>query len=197
MIELRNLLIGYSRDKPLLTEINFTFQDQIYGILGKSGIGKTTLLRTIAGLNKSLSGEVYNPDNKKIYMMHQNYTCFDWLNVIDNVLISAKVNHIDITSDVKQKAFDCIEKVGLSGFENYYPAEISGGMRQRLALARTIFVNPSIILMDEPFSSLDDNTRAHIQDIVLEIHRKTKNTIIMVTHSQVEADKMCDYIIKL
>lgn len=197
MIELKNLLIGYSRDKPLLPEINFVVENKIYGIIGKSGVGKTTLLRTIAGLNKPISGNIINPSKKRIYMMHQNYTCFDWLNVFDNVLIAAKVNHIRITNEVKEKANDCIDKVGLTEFKKYYPSELSGGMRQRLALARTLFVNPPIILMDEPFSALDDNTRTIIQDLVLDIHNQTQNTIILVTHSQAEADKMCDYIIKL
>lgn len=197
MIELKNLLVGYSRDKPLLSEINLVIENEIYGIIGRSGVGKTTLLRTIAGLNKPISGCVLNPNKERIYMMHQNYTCFDWLNVFDNVFIAAKVNRIKITNEVRMKVHDCIDKVGLAEYKKYYPAELSGGMRQRLALARTIFVNPPIILMDEPFSSLDDNTRTIIQDLVLGIHKETQNTIIMVTHSQAEADKMCDHIIKL
>lgn len=197
MIELKNLIIGYSRDAPLFPEMNYVFENKIYGITGKSGVGKTTLLRTIAGLNKQLSGDVINPDKEKTYMMHQNYSCFDWLKAIDNILISAKVNHVKITKDIKKKAMECIKKVDLEGFENYYPTELSGGMRQRLSLARTLFMNPKVILMDEPFSALDDNTRTHIQDLVLEIHNETQNTIIMVTHSQAETDKMCDYIIKL
>lgn len=197
MIELKNLLVGYSRDKPLFSEINLVIEDKIYGIIGKSGTGKTTLLRTIAGLNKPLSGEIINPDNEKIYMMHQNYMCFDWLTVIDNILIVAKVNHMKVTNEIITMAQDCINSVGLSGFEKYYPAELSGGMRQRLALARTIFINPKIILMDEPFSALDDNTRSLIQDLVLDIHKKTHGSIIMVTHSQAEANKMCDHIIKI
>lgn len=197
MIELKNLLVGYSRDSPLFPEINLVIENKIYGIIGKSGAGKTTLLRTISGLNKPISGSIINPGRKRIYMMHQNYACFDWLNVFDNVLIAAKVNHIKITNEVKMKVHDCIDKVGLIEFEKYYPAELSGGMRQRLALARTLFVNPPIILMDEPFSALDDNTRTIIQGLVLDIHKETCNTIIMVTHSQAEADKMCDYIIKL
>lgn len=197
MIELKNLLVGYSRDKPLFPEINLVVEDKVYGIIGKSGTGKTTLLRTISGLNKPLSGEIINQGNEKIYMMHQNYMCFDWLTVMDNILIVAKVNHMKVTNKITTTAQDCIDSVGLSGFEKYYPAELSGGMRQRLALARTIFINPKIILMDEPFSALDDNTRSVIQDLVLDIHKKTQSSIIMVTHSQAEANKMCDHIIRI
>ena len=201
MIEAKNLYTGYSKDKPLLKNFNYVFEPKIYGILGHSGCGKTTLLRTIAGLTKPLSGEVLvdgNPVGKAgqngIYMMHQNYTSFDWLRCIDNVLIAKKVKSKVSKEDI-DKAVHMLSLVGLKGHEDKFPKQLSGGMRQRLALARTLFTNPKIILMDEPLSALDSTTRAQMQDLILKVHKETENIIIMVTHSQDEANKMCDKII--
>ena len=203
MIELKNLSIGYARDKPLLENYNYCFDNKIYGILGKSGCGKTTLLRTIAGLIKPLNGEVIingknniSPRENDVYMMHQNYTCFDWKNCLDNVLIAKEVKG-RVTDDDIKKATKILKMVKLSDHLNKYPRQLSGGMRQRLALARTLFMKPSIILMDEPLSALDETTRKEMQKLILGVHKKAHNTIIMVTHSNEEAIKMCDEIIKL
>lgn len=201
MIELVNITTGYS--KPLLSDFSYRFEDgQIYGILGQSGIGKTTLLKTIAGLIYPLDGLIYvdnqllrRASKNDIYMMHQNYTCFDWLTCMDNILITEKVKHKKITTASKERAFDILNKVGLSDSFNKYPSQLSGGMRQRLALARTLFVKPKIILMDEPLSALDEKTRKQMQNLIIEIHKETNNTIIMVTHSTEEANLMCDKII--
>lgn len=202
MIEVKDLCTGYSRDKPLLIDFNYKFESKIYGILGHSGCGKTTLLRTIAGLTKPLSGEVLidgvpisKAGQNGVYMMHQNYTSFDWLRCIDNVLIAKKVKGKLNGEDI-DKAVHMLSLVGLQGHENKFPKQLSGGMRQRLALARTLFTNPKIILMDEPLSALDNITRTQMQDLILKVHKKTENIIVMVTHSQEEANKMCDKIIK-
>lgn len=203
MIVLNNLSIGYSKNTPLLKDFNYQFTNKIYGVLGKSGCGKTTLLRTIAGLTKPLSGEVLiddvkvnKPNGKGVYMLHQNYTSFDWMTCIDNVLIAKKIQSTVTKEDI-ENAVKMLEVVKLGEHKNKYPRQLSGGMRQRLALARTLFMKPKIILMDEPLSALDNNTRTDMQDLILKIHKETKNTIIMITHSQYEADKMCDTIIKL
>ena len=203
MIELKNLTTGYTRDKPLKTDFTYKFEDnKIYGILGESGCGKSTLLKTIAGLIYPLNGEIYvngkilqKASKNDIYMMHQNYTCFDWLTCIDNILITEKVKHRRITEETKNNALKWLEKVGLSEHANKYPTQLSGGMRQRLALARTLYMKPNIILMDEPLSALDENTRADMQKLILDIHNETHNTIIMITHSKDEANKMCDEIL--
>ena len=202
MIELHNLHTGYSRDKHLIKNFNYQFDAKIYGILGESGCGKTTLLRTIAGLIKPLSGSVVvngelitKASKNNIYMMHQNYTSFDWLNCLDNVLIAQKVKG-RINSSHVDMAKEMIRVVGLEGSEEKYPKQLSGGMRQRLALARTLFMNPDIILMDEPLSALDIGTREKMQDLIINQHIETNNTIIMVTHSKEEAKKMCDMIIE-
>ena len=129
-------------------------------------------------------------------MMHQNYTCFDWLTCLDNILITEKVKHKKITNETKENALRWLEKVGLKGYEDKYPTQLSGGMKQRLALARTLYMKPSIILMDEPLSALDEKTRTDMQDLILDIHKETHNTIIMITHSEEEAYKMCDEILR-
>ena len=203
MIEIKNLYTGYSRDKPLLKSFNYTFDSKVYGILGQSGCGKTTLLRTIAGLMKPLSGEVVvngevitKASKNNIYMMHQNYTSFDWLRCLDNVLIAKKVKGRVKGEDIN-RAKQMLSLVGLEGNEDKFPKQLSGGMRQRLALARTLFMSPEIILMDEPLSALDVNTRGIMQDLIIQKHKETNNTIIMVTHSKEEAKKMCDVIIEL
>lgn len=202
MIEVKNLYTGYSKDAPLLKDFNYIFDSKIYGILGQSGCGKTTLLRTIAGLIKPLSGQVIvdgkvvtKASKNNIYMMHQNYTSFDWLRCLDNVLIAKKVKGKVSKEDV-EKAKEMIALVGLEGNEDKFPKQLSGGMRQRLALARTLFVNPDIILMDEPLSALDVTTRESMQDLIIKKHKETNNTIIMITHSKDEAKKMCDVIIE-
>lgn len=203
MIVVNNLYTGYVKASPLLKGFNYQFDNKIYGILGESGCGKTTLLRTIAGLTKPLSGEILvddvrinKPNKNGIYMMHQNYTSFDWLTCLDNILIAKKIQG-GITKEDVNNAKRMLKAVKLDKDADKYPRQLSGGMRQRLALARTLFVNPKIILMDEPLSALDGNTRSEMQDLILDIHKRTNNTILMVTHSIEEANKMCDTIIKI
>lgn len=194
MIQLNNLVVGY--DKPLLNPITATFEDnKVYGILGKSGCGKSTLLRTIAGLNKQMSGSIVKNDASVPYMMHQRYTNFDWLSCLDNVLIAERKRKG--RRELKGEAVEVLKKVGLGDYLDRYPTELSGGMQQRLALARVLFAKPKVLLMDEPLSALDDATRERMQQLILDCHKETQNTILMVTHSVDEAIKMCDHIINL
>lgn len=204
MIKLNKVTTGYSRDKPLLKDFTYEFDSKIYGILGKSGCGKTTLLRTIAGLMKPLNGSILideqplkRADKNDIYMMHQNYTSFKWMTCIDNILISKKIQHKKITQEDIKLAENLLKQVDIYEHKNKYPSQLSGGMRQRLALARTIYVKPNVILMDEPLSALDDDTRNNMQNLIMDLHKQTHNTIIMITHSKTEANKMCDEIIDL
>ena len=194
MILLNDLVIGY--DKPLMKPISLNFeQGKVYGILGKSGCGKSTLLRTIAKMEKPLSGHICRDNNWKIYMMHQKYTNFNWLTCLDNVLIAER--NKSKRKDKITQAQEVLKQVGLGEYLDRYPSELSGGMQQRLSLARVLFVKPRILLMDEPLSALDDNTREKMQKLIMDIHEETNNTIIMVTHSVEEAHKMCDEIITL
>lgn len=193
MITLNNLVVGY--DHPLTDPLNLTFEwGKIYGILGKSGCGKSTLLKTIAGLHKPLSGEVVRRD-QAVYMMHQRYTNFDWLSCRQNIIIAERNRSKRKT--LVSEAEKVLTEVGLGEYFDRYPTELSGGMQQRLSLARMLFVKPMYLLMDEPLSALDDNTRTKMQDLIIEVHRNTSNIILMVTHSVEEAERMCDYIITL
>lgn len=202
------LSVGYDKRNPIFKNLNLHFQSNtVYGLLGESGGGKTSLLRSLCGLLKPLDGTVYIKDDKSsqrvttadkndIVMLHQQYTSFDWLTCLNNVLIPKRVKG-RITDDDVINAKAMLDKVGLKGNEDKYPRELSGGMRQRLALARTLFATPSIVLMDEPLSALDKDTRKEMQDLIIEEHKKTKNLIIMVTHSEEEARRMCDTIIRV
>ena len=197
MIKVNDVSIGYN-SLVIRNNLNYTFeQDKIYGILGKSGIGKTTFLKTIAGLLNPIKGtiEVEKGLKRSIYMMHQSYTCFNWLTCLDNILITERIKYNAITKDLKFKARQALIDVGLLEYIDKYPSQLSGGQRQRLALARTLFTSPKVILMDEPLSALDEITREYMQDLILDVHKETHNTIIMVTHSLNEAKRMCDEII--
>ena len=197
MIKVNDVSIGYN-SLVIRNNLNYTFeQDKIYGILGKSGIGKTTFLKTIAGLLSPIKGtiEVEKGLKRSIYMMHQSYTCFNWLTCLDNILITERIKYNAITKDLKFKARQALIDVGLLEYIDKYPSQLSGGQRQRLALARTLFTSPKVILMDEPLSALDEITREYMQDLILDVHKETHNTIIMVTHSLNEAKRMCDEVI--
>lgn len=194
MIVLSDLSVGYK--KPLIKSLNITFEDgRIYGVLGRSGCGKSTLLKTIAGLLKPKAGAVRVSDKCQVYMMHQRYVNFNWLNCLDNVLIAER--NKKKRKELTPLAHKVLTQVGLGEYMDRYPTELSGGMQQRLALARVLFVKPKYLLMDEPLSALDDATRARMQALIMEVHKETNNTIIMVTHSVDEANKMCDQIITL
>lgn len=204
MIQLNNLSIGYS-GVAIIDGLNLSFEDgKVYGILAKSGIGKTTLLKTIAGLlppvkgHVSIDGVYYRTSRRNpVYMMHQRYCNFNWSTCLENVLIAQRDKRKRYTEESRADAHLALCQVGLDSCEDKWPSQLSGGMQQRLALARTLYVKPKYLLMDEPLSALDDNTRSEMQSLILNIHRKTQNTILMVTHSQDEASKMCDQIIRI
>lgn len=202
LIQFTNIIVGYDK-KIIINNLSGTFEEnKVYCILGRSGCGKSTLLKTIAGLIKPSNGKVLylgKPITKPIsdiFMMHQSYTNFPWKNCLDNVLFPIKLIRKITPEDVKE-AKEMLKKVGLENHITKYPDELSGGMKQRLALARILVSKPKVILMDEPLSALDDNTRNEMQNLILEMHKATKNTIIMVTHNINDAQKMGDQIINL
>ena len=204
MIQLNNLSIGYG-GVAIVDDLNLSFEDgKVYGILAKSGAGKTTLLKTIAGLLPPVKGHVsidgvhYRTSRRNpVYMMHQRYCNFNWLTCLENVLIAQRDKRKRYTDESRADAYLALCQVGLDSCKDKWPSQLSGGMQQRLALAMTLYVKPKYLLMDEPLSALDDKTRSEMQSLILDIHRKTQNTILMVTHSQDEASKMCDQIIRI
>ena len=161
-------------------------------ILGPSGCGKSTLLRIVAGLEKQTSGEVLL-DGKRIEgpgagrgMVFQSYTLFPWLTVLDNVCFGLRERNLPRAEQLEiANAF--IQKVGLRGFENHFPKQLSGGMQQRTALARALANNPRMLLMDEPFGALDHQTRELMQELLLGIWETEKKTVLFVTHDIDEA----------
>ena len=161
-------------------------------ILGPSGCGKSTLLRIVAGLDHPTAGEV-KLDGRRIEspgadrgMVFQSYTLFPWLTVLDNVCFGLRERGLPRDEQL-HVANGFIGKVGLKGFENHYPKQLSGGMQQRTALARALANDPRMLLMDEPFGALDHQTRELMQELLLGIWEEQKKTVLFVTHDIDEA----------
>jgi NitT/TauT family transport system ATP-binding protein len=168
-------------------------------LLGPSGCGKSTLLRMIAGLDKPTSGQVFvngeivTHPGKDRGMVFQKYTSFPWLTVADNIAYGMKINGVP-EAQRKETVDRLLNSVGLTEFANVYPETLSGGMQQRVAIARTLALRPSVILMDEPFGALDAQTRSDMQQLLLEIWDETACTILFVTHDVEEAVYLADRI---
>jgi len=168
-------------------------------LLGPSGCGKSTLLRLIAGLDQADTGEVLVNDQpvhgpgKDRGMVFQKYTSFPWLTVTGNIAYGLKINGVPAEKR-KEIVAQLIQAVGLVGFENAYPETLSGGMQQRVAIARTLALRPSVILMDEPFGALDAQTRSEMQQLLLKVWDETASTILFVTHDVEEAVYLADRI---
>jgi NitT/TauT family transport system ATP-binding protein len=183
-----------------LENINLDIKDgEFICIVGPSGCGKTTFLNTVVGLLKPSRGEILL-DQKKIEgpgndraMVFQNPSLLPWRTVLDNVLYGVELQK-QLSADKKQEAKQFIEMVGLKGYENHYPHELSGGMQQRVNLARALTVNPSLMLLDEPFSALDAQTREFMQGELLRIWSETKKTSLFITHQIDEAVFLADRV---
>jgi len=192
-----------------LENINFEIEDaysregrdigEFRVLLGPSGCGKSTLLRLIAGLDRPDSGEVLvndqpvNGPGKDRGMVFQKYTSFPWLTVADNIAYGLKINSVP-EQKRNEIVAQLIRDIGLSGFENAYPETLSGGMQQRVAIARTLALRPAVILMDEPFGALDAQTRSEMQQLLLKVWDETASTILFVTHDVEEAIYLADRV---
>jgi ABC-type nitrate/sulfonate/bicarbonate transport system ATPase subunit len=171
-------------------------------ICGPSGCGKTTLLDMLAGILRPSQGKVLidgqaaNPKRQSISFVFQEPSTFPWLNVRDNVATGLRIKGTR-AADIDAKVREIVEIVGLTGFESYYPHQISGGMKQRVAIARAFAIDADLILMDEPFVSLDQPTRERMQREVLDIWRHRRRTVIFVTHNLEEAIFLGDRILIL
>lgn len=176
------------------------YQNQLFVILGSSGCGKSTLLKIIAGLEKdyegsiSIDGKPLTNFQSKIGMVFQKYTLFPWLTVYRNISFGLRLKKLS-KEQIHEKVVSYLKITGLEGFEDYYPYQISEGMKQRVAIARALVLDPEILLMDEPFGALDVKTNWEMQNLVRDISAKTNSTILFVTHNVEEGiflgDRIC------
>jgi NitT/TauT family transport system ATP-binding protein len=196
---------GIPGREPLqaLFDINLVVGDKEFiSVLGPSGCGKTTLLRIIAGLETATSGsieidgELITGLSSKISMIFQEYSLYPWRTILDNVTFGLELQG-QKRDEARTRALEYLRLVGLEEFIHRYPYELSGGMRQRVAVARALAIEPKILLMDEPFGALDAQTRNNLQRELLDIWQKTQKTVIFVTHSVDEAVFLSDRIVVL
>ncbi|RNI13712.1 ABC transporter ATP-binding protein [Methanohalophilus sp. RSK] len=183
-----------------LRDVNFEVKDgEFVCIIGPSGCGKTTLLRIVAGLDRAdsgrilLDGETINSPDPRRGMVFQEYSLFPWRTVMDNVTFGLDMSGMD-RKESRKIAEEYLRLVGLEQFRDSYPYELSGGMRQRIAIVRALANDPAVLLMDEPFGSLDAQTRNKLQQELLQIWESKKITILFVTHSVDEAVYLSDRI---
>ncbi|MDA8228304.1 MAG: ABC transporter ATP-binding protein [Desulfitobacterium hafniense] len=186
-----------------LEKINFSVRDgEFVSIVGPSGCGKSTLLSIISGLLPPTSGtillngeKVTGTSNKIGYMLQKDHL-FDWRTIFQNVMLGLEIRKA-VTPEAKERAFQLLKTYGLYDFRNKYPNQLSGGMRQRAALIRTLVTDPQILLLDEAFSALDYQTRLAVNEDIYSIIKKEKKTAILVTHDIAESISMADRVIVL
>lgn len=203
-LQIKNLEVTYQNNKKYLTAVkNISFnvkENEFLCLIGPSGCGKTTILNAIAGFIKPSKGEVLLNDiyitkpTKKIGVVFQNHALFPWKTVKENTELGPKINNIP-QKEIDKITSHYLKLTGLTKFKDYYPHELSEGMRQRVAIARSLANNPEIILMDEPFSSLDAQLRAKMQEQLLRIWQLHKKSIVFVTHDIDEALLLGDRIL--
>jgi NitT/TauT family transport system ATP-binding protein len=190
--------------RAILDDITFDIRsNELVSIVGPSGAGKTTLLRCIAGLEQPTSGGVYVDGQKvvgpprQLALVFQDYgrSLFPWLRVIDNVTLPLR-KRLDSRRRL-QTGLDALDAVGLADAAHQYPWQLSGGMQQRVAIARALAYGPEALLMDEPFASVDAQTRSDLEDLVLRIRREFSMTVILVTHDVDESVYMADRVVVL
>ncbi len=190
-------------DVTALTNVNLdVYKGEFISLLGPSGCGKTTLLRIVADLLEPTDGEVHiggmTPREirlqKKFGIVFQSAVLFDWRTVQQNIELPLETLHFS-KAERRQRAEEMLEMVGLSNFKKHYPKQLSGGMQQRVNIARALSIHPEILLMDEPFSALDEFTKEKLHEDLLRIWRQTNKTILFVTHNISEAvflsDRVC------
>jgi len=173
-------------------------EGEFVSIVGPSGCGKSTLMEIVGGLVESSSGEItiagspVHGTDPAVGIVFQQESAFPWRTVTENVEFGLEMTG---AADRQSRARDMIELVGLKGFEQHYPSELSGGMRQRVAIARTLVMEPKLILMDEPFGALDEQTRLILGEELLRIREATRATVLFITHSFDEALLLSDRIV--
>ena len=198
--DLTKIYHSQNGDVTAIDHVNLQVEEsEFVMIVGPSGCGKTTLINMIGGLDEATSGQVIL-DGKEIEgpgpdrgMVFQGYSLFPWLTVLKNVEFGMKMRKVPAEERIR-KAMEYIKLVGLEGFENALPKQLSGGMKQRVAIARTLANEPEMLLMDEPFGALDAQTRVVMQELLAKISRETRTTILFITHDIDEAVLLGDRI---
>ena len=206
VLELKNVHYSYHTlegETPAISDISFSLgKGEFIAIVGPSGCGKSTLLSLVAGLLTPASGTIkINGKNQEesttnVGYMLQHDELFEWRNIYHNVLLGLEVQHM-MTAKTRQKASALLDNYGLGNFKASRPSELSGGMRQRVALIRTLVLDPEILLLDEPFSALDYQTRLNVSDDIGQIIRKEGKSALLVTHDLSEAISLADRVIIL
>jgi NitT/TauT family transport system ATP-binding protein len=205
-IELSNVSLRYfsmKEETEALRNISLSIAEgEFIAIVGPSGCGKSTLLSLISGALRPTEGDVFlfgerltGPSSRVGYMLQSDHL-FDWRDVLHNVLVGAEIRGLDRTEALR-RANTLLERYGLAEFAHHSPKQLSGGMRQRVALIRTLVMQPDILLLDEPFSALDYQTRLSLADEISAILREQGKTVVLVTHDISEAISMADRVIVL
>ena len=182
----------------ILTNINFTInQNELLAIIGPSGCGKTTLLKIIVGLEKPNEGNInYDEDFSVIPIIWQENRLFPWLTVRRNIKFGLEISHMN-EYEIESTSDKFIEMIGLKRFENFYPNQLSEGMKQRVAVARALAINSELLLMDEPFASIDYLTKIKLLDEIRKIQKEEEASIVYVTHDIRDAVNYSDRILVL
>lgn len=200
ILKIKNLKKNYHTPKEEIEAIeDFSFdlcENEFVAIVGPSGCGKSTILSILSGIENMSSGDIKNLNNSSIGYMLQSDNLFEWRTILENCLLGLEING-KLNEENKKYVLSLLETYGLKDFINSYPSNLSGGMRQRVSLIRTLATRPDILLMDEPFSALDYQTRLAVSDDVFNIIKKEKKSVIMVTHDIAEAISMADKVIVL
>ena len=192
-IEASGLSFGF-KNKLVIDSISFSVErEQFVTFLGPSGCGKTTLLNLIAGIYRRVAGSL-TVDSQRISFVFQNDTLLPWRNALGNVLLPFELRGEPVTAQIRQRALEMLDQLGLFGAETAAPSELSGGMKKRVELARALVTEPDLLILDEPFSSLDIITREKLNILFRSIHRSTRGSVVMVTHSVEEACYLSDKI---
>jgi NitT/TauT family transport system ATP-binding protein len=204
LLEVDEISVMYERDNVALVALDRVSlsvnEGEFVCVVGASGCGKTTLLKAIDGLVEPSGGEVRlrgrhaHPTEGDMAVVFQQDSLFPWRTVLSNVRFGMDVR-IRRNPDREERAHACIELVGLKGYENHYPHELSGGMRQRVNLARALAVDPEVLLMDEPFAALDAQTREVMQTELLDIWNRDRKTVVFITHQLDEAVLLADRVV--
>ena len=203
IVEIRGISKKYGSSVTALQNIDLSFErGHLTSLLGPSGCGKTTLLKIVAGLLEPTSGQILvngkpvtGPGRERAFVF-QDFALMPWASVLENAAFGLKMQGVG-KRDREQRARHYIAEVGLSGFEGKYPHELSGGMRQRVGLARALAVDADILLMDEPFSAVDEQTRRKFQEDLMRLREVENKTFLFVTHSIEEAVYVSDRIVML